>query len=197
MGSIELIFASSNPNKKKEFESIFGEAFKILSLSDVEFELPLPEETGQSYVENAHLKAEFVGLHTQRLCFADDSGLEIDALNNEPGIHSARYEGLSKPEDLRQRIIQKLETQTNRKARFVCVLALYLPQELSCLSFSGKVEGMIATAESGGGGFGYDPLFIPDSYEQTFAELDRKEKNLISHRAQASRLMLKYLLKNR
>ncbi|PIR23055.1 MAG: non-canonical purine NTP pyrophosphatase, RdgB/HAM1 family [Deltaproteobacteria bacterium CG11_big_fil_rev_8_21_14_0_20_45_16] len=196
MGTIELIFASSNPDKKKEFEDILGEAFKILSLSDIEFKLPLPEESGKTYVENAHLKAEFVGLHTQRLCFADDSGLEVEALNNEPGIHSARYEGLSRPEDLRQRILQKLGAEPNRKARFVCVIALYLPQELSCMSFSGKVDGALTTEESGAKGFGYDPLFVPDSYNRTFAELDPQEKNLISHRAHASRLMLKYLLKN-
>jgi XTP/dITP diphosphohydrolase len=194
MGNRSLVLATKNPGKLNEFKSLLGEIIKIESLTDVDFQSPLPAETGSSYRENAELKAESVGRRLQRPVIADDSGLELEALGNEPGIYSARYGNASSDKGRRQLLLANMKDHSNRKAAFYCVIALYQPETNACISFAGKMSGSITREERGHQGFGYDSIFIPDSFDKTLAEMDEGLKNQVSHRARASELLLKFLL---
>lgn len=194
MGNRSLVVASRNEGKITEFRSLLGEIIQIQSLNDIGFEGSLPKETGASYRENAEIKATAVGRRIQRSLIADDSGLEVEALDNAPGIYSARYGDCATDAERRQLLLKNLKNENNRKAAFYCVIALFQPETNACISFAGKLKGKISNEERGGQGFGYDPIFIPEGQEKTFAEMDDLEKNQISHRARASELLLKFLL---
>ena len=177
----DLIFATQNPNKVQEVLSKLDSGFNIKTLAEVGIHEELPE-TADSLEGNALQKARNVYSQTKQNCFADDTGLEVEALNNEPGVYSARYAGPDKSAaDNINKVLRKLQGQSNRNASFKTVLALiYDGKEYV---FEGKVEGEIVNTERGGNGFGYDPIFRAKGHDKTFAEMDRDEKNKISHRA--------------
>ncbi len=187
----KLVIATSNPGKLQELRKILPESFTILSLGDLGFDEEIPE-TGASLEENALLKARFVHERFGGDCMADDSGLEVEDLGYAPGVHSARYAGIpSDPRANNQKLIRELEGKKNRKARFRTVLALIYKNKEHL--FEGSLDGTISLSPSGTGGFGYDPLFIPDGYDFTFAEMDPDLKNRISHRARAVEKLRKFL----
>lgn len=185
--SLELLIASRNQKKKKELETILsGFDVKLLSLDDLP-PLPEVEEDGLTFAENAIKKALTVARQSKLLTLADDSGLVVDALQGAPGIYSARYAGPDANDAKNNRkLLQALQEipDTERTARFVCVIALASPDG-NVQTVKGSCEGRIDRTLHGAGGFGYDPLFIPDGYEQSFAELPAEEKNRISHRGMA------------
>ena len=188
-----LLFITSNKNKIVEIQTKVGEAFELKSLSDIGFsnEIPEPFET---IAENAVAKAKFIHDRFQMNCFAEDSGLVVESLNGEPGVYSARYAGEQKNDaDNIQKVLQKLEGVENRKAYFITVIALILNNQLH--TFEGRVYGNITLQTIGSGGFGYDPIFQPDGYTETFAELGLAVKNKISHRAKAVEQMIAFLKK--
>ncbi|MEN2468046.1 XTP/dITP diphosphatase [Ornithinibacillus sp. JPR2-1] len=184
----EIVIATKNEGKAKEFKVLFERyGIKATSLLDLEQELPDIEETGSTFEENSALKSEGIANILQIPVMADDSGLVIDALDGEPGIFSARYAG--EPKDDKKNIVKVLEKLKDvpteeRTARFVCVLSVSIPGETTIFK-KGYCEGTIAFEEKGSHGFGYDPIFIPDGYNQTMAELGPEEKNKISHRRNA------------
>ncbi len=184
---MKLILATGNRSKVKEISEILAVAgLEILGL-DAYPSLVLPPETGTTFKENAIAKARFVASATGIAALADDSGLEVDALSGAPGVFSARYagEGASDEENW-GKLLEELKGVTSRSARFRCVMALVIPGERGCeRSFEGTLEGSIATAPAGLGGFGYDPVFYVASMKRTVAELAKEEKNAISHRALA------------
>ncbi|MCF3941913.1 XTP/dITP diphosphatase [Oceanobacillus alkalisoli] len=185
----EIIIATRNQGKVKEFIDFFQPyGVNVQSLLDIaEQQLPDIEETGNSFAENAALKAEQIAEMLNRPVLADDSGLVVDALDGAPGIYSARYAGEDKSDEANnQKLLQKLQDvpQAERTARFVCVLAIAIPGEKTKF-YEGTCEGEISVAPHGKNGFGYDPLFIPNGYQQTMAELSASEKNQISHRSNA------------
>lgn len=187
-----IVFATNNKNKLSEVRAIVGEHFEVLSLSDIGCHEDIPEN-GATFEENALIKAQYIKSKYGYDVFADDSGLEVEALNNAPGVYSARYAG--EPTDS-QRNIEKLMHEmldkTNRKARFRTSIALlYEGKELL---FDGCIEGFIIDTLRGYNGFGYDPLFVPCGYDITFAEMSSEEKNKISHRAQATQKLMDFLL---
>lgn len=177
----ELIFATHNAHKSEEVKSIIANHFKVVNLSDINFYEDIPE-TGNTFKENALQKAQYLHDKLGCNCFADDSGLSVDALGGEPGVFSARYAG--EPSDM-QRNIEKLlaniKDKENRKAQFTTVIAVILDGNTHF--FEGVIHGTIIDTPRGDGGFGYDPIFVPDGYQETFAELSSDEKNKISHRA--------------
>lgn len=190
----KVIIATKNKGKAKEFKAFFA-PYKIeaVSLLDLEEEVPDIEETGESFVENAALKAEEISSRFQQPVLADDSGLIIDSLEGRPGIYSARYAG--EPTNDRANIDKVLEEMKQipleeRSARFVCVLAIARPDE-ETIFVTGYCEGHIKTEQCGENGFGYDPIFIPKGYTETMAQLDPSEKNQISHRKQAMKQLEK------
>lgn len=177
----QLIFASHNVHKLQEIKDIVGEKFNIKNLSDINMFEEIPE-TGNSFKENALQKAEFIYNKLKCNCFADDSGLSVDALNGEPGIYSARYAG--EPCNMQrniEKLLDNLKGKTNRNAQFTTVIAVIL--DGNTFFFEGIIRGKIIDKPRGNNGFGYDPIFIPDGYNQTFAELPSHIKNNISHRA--------------
>jgi XTP/dITP diphosphohydrolase len=182
-----LILATRNPSKTREFSEILGEGFSIRDLSG-ELEIPAVEETGSTFAENAALKAIGTSKHFPGLVVADDSGLEVDALNGAPGVYSARYagEGASDQENVAKLLAELKGLTGNRPfpARFRCFLAVARGGQLLD-TFEGAVEGTIIDRPRGTAGFGYDPVFQPLGLAQTFAELPSAEKNRISHRARA------------
>ena len=197
-----LIFASNNAHKLEEARAILPN-LKILSLAEVGLHEDIPE-TQPTLEGNSLQKAEYVQLwcasHAANLpkdvagCFADDTGLEIAVLNGAPGVYTARWSGEScNPADNRKKALTLLAGETNRAARFRTVVTLILFHDDSPYSFEGIVRGSISTEERGNGGFGYDPVFIPEGYEKTFAELPISLKNSISHRARAMQQLAKYL----
>lgn len=188
---MKLVFATNNQHKLKELQAILGEHFELLSLKDIGCFEEIPEE--QPTLEgNARQKAEYIYKKFGYSCFADDTGLEIDALNGEPGVYSARYAGEAKdPQANMDKVLEKLQYAENRKARFRTVISLILDGEEK--QFEGIVEGEITREKRGGSGFGYDPVFLPEGYKKTFAEMDLSEKNLISHRARAVQKLVEYL----
>ncbi len=189
----ELIFATGNPNKIKEVHEVLNGAFEVKGLRDIGCPEDLPE-TSPTIEGNALQKARYVYENFGVNCFSEDTGLEIDALNGEPGVFSARYAGEEKdPEANMALVLQKLENEQNRKARFRTVVALIL--EGKEYTFEGIAEGEIRKEKSGSGGFGYDPIFQPEGYGVTFAEMDSKTKNDISHRGKAMRLLIDFLKK--
>jgi len=194
----ELLFATHNQNKVKEIQELAGSNFKIICLDDLNFTQPVPEN--ETTIEaNALHKARYVYNQLKRNCFADDTGLEVDALKGKPGVFSARYAELTNErlpmEDIPAANIRKLLKQMhdvqNRKARFRTVIALIINDDEYL--FEGEVCGEILQYKRGMGGFGYDPVFLPDGYEQTFAEMTMHEKNKISHRSNAMSKLIQFL----
>ncbi len=189
---MQLIFASNNAHKLDEVKAILAPShFEIKSLNDIGFFEDI-EETGLTFHENAAIKVNAIYKVKGIDCFADDSGLEVEALNNQPGVFSARYAGEhGNHEANNQKLLKELEGQSNRKACFKTVIALSLRKSIHY--FEGRVDGTIAEKMSGSKGFGYDPLFIPDGYDRTFADMPAEIKNSISHRKRALEAMLNAL----
>ena len=189
----KIVFATNNKHKLDEIRKILGENFEIVSLKDIGCDIDIPE-TGNTLEANALQKAEYVREHYAIDCFADDTGLEVDALNGQPGVHSARYaEGTDHDSNANMnKLLKELGNNNNRKARFRTVIALLLNGETHL--FEGIVNGHIAYEKHGTEGFGYDPIFVPEGYEQSFAELGMDIKNNISHRARAVKKLAKFLL---
>ncbi len=185
-----LVFATHNAHKLAEVQAMVGADFLLKSLTDIGFEEDI-DETGSTFQANAQLKSKAIFDRFGFNCFADDSGLVVDALNGEPGIYSARYSGIRDPKANLELVLQKMEGQQERSARFVSVISLIWEGEN--YFFEGRVEGSIIEKSRGLAGFGYDPIFIPHGYELTFAEMDAAEKNRISHRALAMQRMLDFL----
>ncbi len=190
---MELIFASNNQHKVDEIQAIAGNKFILRSLNDINCYDEIPE-TGNTFEANAGQKSRFIYDRYQLDCFGDDSGLEIDALNGEPGVDSAHYSGSRDFEKNMQLVLERLGDNPDRRARFRTVISLILGGQEYL--FEGAIEGAITRTISGTKGFGYDPIFIPDGYAITFAEMDPSEKNKISHRAMAVQQMLDFLTRN-
>ena len=190
----QIVFATNNPHKLEEIRSIVGDRVEILSLADINLEGEIPE-TSPTLEGNAIQKARWVKDRTGLDCFADDTGLMVDALNGEPGVYSARYAGEHcTPADNVAKLLDRMQDESNRAARFVTVIALIEGDSLS--TFTGEVEGTILTERSGDGGFGYDPIFKPVEADCSFAEMSAAEKNNISHRGRATRKLIEHLFKN-
>jgi len=188
---MNLIFATNNPHKLREIREIAGKEIQILSLDEVNPEAGIPE-TGETLEENARQKARFVYEQTGRDCFADDTGLEIEALNGRPGVYSARYAGERCTfDDNIEKVLGELAGMENRKACFRCVACLILDGREYL--FKGRIDGHIAFQRQGNNGFGYDPVFIPEGYPQTFAAMPAHLKNGISHRGIAFSKMFRAL----
>jgi len=188
---MELIFATNNKHKIREICDLLDNRFNILGLADVSITDDIPEDA-DNLADNALYKARYVHERTGMNVFADDTGLEVNALNGAPGVHSARYAGAGRnPDDNIIKLLKQLEGITNRKARFRTVIALIFNNREYL--FEGKVEGKIIQKMKGTGGFGYDPVFIAKGYDKTFAEIPLSEKNKISHRAQAMKKLLEFL----
>lgn len=186
-----LVFATNNQHKLNEVKSVVGEKFRILSLKDIDCKDDIPE-TADTLEGNALMKARYIYDKYGVDCFADDTGLEVDALDGQPGVYSARYAGEENDSQKNMnKLLKVLKDESNRKARFRTVLALIENGKASC--FEGIVEGVITHEKSGDAGFGYDPIFVPTGYEKTFAELGDDEKNKISHRALAIHKLSDYL----
>src|SRR5690606_31608792 len=189
---MELVFASNNAHKTDEIRAIAGDCFILKDLNDMGCNDDIPE-TGHTFEENAGQKSRYIYERYHANCFGDDSGLEVDALNGEPGVYSARYSGSRDPEKNIQLLLEKLGENPDRRARFRTVISLILDGREYL--FEGSVEGYITWERSGTGGFGYDPVFKPEGYKATFAEMDPAEKISISHRAIAVNTMLDFLRK--
>jgi XTP/dITP diphosphohydrolase len=189
----QLVFATNNNNKTLEVCALLAPTYEILNLTDIGCEVDIPE-TGDSFAENATLKSSYVVQNYKLDCFADDSGLEVEALNNEPGIYSARYSGARGDYENMMFLLQKMEGVSNRNARFKTVISLI--QNGANYLFEGMVYGKLRTAPTGDKGFGYDPIFEPDGYNITFAEMDIEQKNQISHRAIAMKKLIDFLQQN-
>jgi XTP/dITP diphosphohydrolase len=191
MNDMKLIFASHNAHKVDEIRSMLPEHFELLSLTDLGYHDEIPE-TADTISGNAIMKAEFLSDKLQEAVFADDTGLVIPALNGEPGVFSARYAGQQKdPKANMEKVLDRLTEKADRSAYFQTVIALHMNGETHL--FDGRVHGKIIEDERGGQGFGYDPIFVPEGHELTFAEMDAAAKNAISHRARALRQMLQFL----
>ncbi len=188
---MELVFATNNAHKLHEAHAALGDSIKILSLNDINF-IGEPDETERTIEGNALLKARYLYAQTGRNCFADDTGLEVEALGGEPGVDSAYYAGLPRDDKRNvQKLLQELDGKENRNARFKTVIALIIDGKETL--FEGVVNGTISTETKGDKGFGYDPVFIPEDKGLTFAEMGITEKTLLSHRARALQKMVEYL----
>jgi XTP/dITP diphosphohydrolase len=188
-----LIFASANPNKIREVREMLDGLYEVKGLLDIGCTEDIPE-TADTIEGNALLKARYVVAHYGLDCFSEDTGLEVTALNGEPGVHSARYSGAERDPQANIDLLQKnLAPHADRSARFKTVVALHLNGEEHL--FEGLVYGQIREEQFGEGGFGYDPVFVPDGYTLSFAEMDKVEKNRISHRGRAIHKLLEFLKK--
>ena len=188
----EICFASNNKHKLEEVRSILGPDFRVLSLGDVHVDEDLPE-TKDSFEGNSHQKAEYLFRRINEPCFADDSGLEVEALKGEPGVRSARYSGLQKnDEDNIQLLLKNLKGKGNRKAQFRTVIT-FIDQQGNAFFFEGIIKGSICEEKKGTSGFGYDPLFVPLGTSKTFAEMTAHEKNSMSHRSIAVKKLAEFL----
>ncbi|MFT6211715.1 MAG: XTP/dITP diphosphohydrolase [Bacteroidia bacterium] len=188
---MEIVFASNNAHKVEEVRSKLQKGFKILSLKDVLGDVDIPE-TGNTLDANASIKSKYVFERTGKDCFSDDTGLEIEALNGEPGVYSARYAGENCSfQDNMDKVLRNLDGKENRKACFRTVISLLLNGEEHF--FEGRVDGEILTEEHGKDGFGYDPIFRPNGFEETFAEMSMDQKNVISHRGLAVTKLIDFL----
>ncbi|MGE0561831.1 MAG: non-canonical purine NTP diphosphatase [Flavobacteriales bacterium] len=188
---LKLVFATNNKNKIKEIKHLIGNSIELLSLEDIGCLEDIPE-TADTIQGNAIQKAKYVYNNYGYNCFADDTGLEIEALNGDPGVYSARYAGEQKsPEDNMNKVLEKLEEKLNRNAQFKTVMALIINGEVNC--FEGIVKGEITHLRSGNEGFGYDPIFKPKGYNITYSEMNLELKNKISHRALATQKLIGYL----
>jgi XTP/dITP diphosphohydrolase len=180
---MEIIFASNNINKIREIGNVLGTSFILLSLKDINMTEDIPEDE-LTLEGNALYKARYIFAATGRNVFADDTGLEVEALNGRPGVHSARFAGENKDPDANiEKLLSLLKNKANRKAQFRTIIALIL--DTKEYLFEGSVKGTIISERIGREGFGYDPVFIPDGRTVTFAQMDLEEKNRISHRARA------------
>ena len=189
---MQLVFATNNPNKLREINHILGDSFQLLSLRDLNIEDDIPENE-PTLEGNALHKARYINRLVNLDVFADDTGLEIDALNGRPGVHSARFAGEAKDSNANiDKVLALLGPETDRRARFRTVIALIINGEE--LLFEGKVEGNILNEKRGIEGFGYDPVFVPEGENRTFAQMSLSEKNLISHRARAFEKLRIFLL---
>ena len=209
---MKIVFATNNGHKLSEIRQILGSRVEVLSLKDIGCDVDIPE-TGTTLEANALQKAQYVYDHYHIDCFADDTGLEVDALNGAPGVYSARYAAMGPMSPIGQispmnptgpthdseanmtRLLLELGENNNRKARFRTVIALIQQGEVH--EFEGIVTGQIIRERRGGEGFGYDPIFQPDGYDHTFAELGVEVKNQISHRARATAKMADFILKKK
>ncbi|MBX2958865.1 MAG: non-canonical purine NTP diphosphatase [Flavobacteriales bacterium] len=190
---MKLVFATNNKNKIKEIKHLLNNSLEILSLEDIQCFEDIPE-TSDTIEGNAIQKAQYVYENYGYNCFADDTGLEIEALNGEPGIYSARYAGEEKnPEMNMNKVLDKLKNVSNRNARFKTVIALIVDGKTTC--FEGIVEGEITHTKSGSEGFGYDPIFMPKGYNKTYSEMSLDIKNTMSHRAIATKKLIAFLKK--
>ena len=191
---MELIIASQNQNKLVEFKKILGDKINLFSLSDIGLNQEIPENE-KTIKKNAMFKAKFVNIQTGKNVFADDTGLEIDSLNGEPGVYSARYSGVERNSDKNiELVLTKLKNKSNRNSRFKTIISLILDGK--SVYFEGVVEGKITEEKRGSNGFGYDPIFQPNGYASTFGEMSLNEKNKISHRSIAINKMVQYLKEN-
>jgi len=186
-----LIFASHNQNKTKEISALLPREIDLKCLVDLHHFSEIPE-TGLTLNENAEIKSRAIFDQYKEWCFADDSGLEIEALDNQPGVYSARFAGEEKNDVANMnKVLQLLDNESNRSARFRTVISLIKDNET--LFFEGEIKGTITKTKKGNNGFGYDPIFIPEGYSKTFAEMTKEEKNMISHRSIAVKKLVKYL----
>jgi XTP/dITP diphosphohydrolase len=189
---MQLVFASHNKNKIKEISELIPASIYLKGLSDIGCNEEIPE-TADTIEGNAVLKAKFVCDNYHLNCFADDSGLEVEALRGEPGVYSARYAGEPKNDENNiQKLLKNLKAFDNRNAQFKTVIALIMDGKEQL--FEGIIKGKISSEKRGKNGFGYDPIFIPDGYDKTFAEMDLSEKNKISHRAIAVKKLIEFLI---
>lgn len=191
---MELLFATNNRNKLREVSEIMPAGIKVLSLAQKDIHEDIPE-TSPTIEGNALQKARYVHAITAGDCFADDTGLEVEALGGEPGVRSARYatDGHDDAANIKL-LLKNLDGKENRKARFRTVVALILDEKEYL--FEGIIEGTIASTPKGEGGFGYDPLFVPDGYSESFAQMSELQKNNISHRGRAIRKLVDFLSGN-
>ena len=188
---MQLVFATNNLNKLKEVQSLIPEYIQLLSLKDIGCFEEVPE-TQLTIDGNAIQKAEYIQEHYGYDCFADDTGLEVEALNGAPGVFSARYAGEQRDaNDNTQKLLKNLENTSNRSAQFKTVIALHLNGSLD--TFTGICKGEITKIKHGQGGFGYDPIFKAEGCNKTFAEMSLEEKNAVGHRGKAVRLLVAYL----
>ena len=200
-----IVFATNNQHKLQEIRDILGSSYEVVSLKEIGCDVDIPE-TGNTLEENALQKAQYVYDHYHVSCFADDTGLEVEALDGAPGVHSARYaEGTDHDSEANMaKLLRELDGKENRQARFRTVIC-YIEKQVVCPcgctsikkihQFEGIVNGHIATEKHGTEGFGYDPIFVPEGYDQSFAELGEEIKNGISHRARAVAKLVEYLKK--
>lgn len=191
-----IVFATNNAHKLDELRQIAGDGWEVKSLAEIGCHDDIPE-TADTLEGNALIKAHWVKEHYGYDCFADDTGLEVEALGGEPGVRSARYapgEGHDSAANMAL-LLHNMEDKDNRRARFRTVIALCMGDEMH--TFEGIVEGEILRTPGGKGGFGYDPVFRPTGWDKTFAESDAAEKNAVSHRGRAARAMLYYLNNNK
>jgi XTP/dITP diphosphohydrolase len=187
----QLVFATNNAHKLEEVAAKIEGQIKLLSLNDINCTDDIAE-TGETFRENASIKSHYIYNKYKLDCFGDDSGLEIDALNGEPGVYSARYAGEHGNHDANiNKVLASLRNVTDRKARFCTVISLIWNGDEHF--FDGAIEGAIRHERSGSEGFGYDPIFQPDGYDVTFAEMSLDEKNKISHRAIAMEKLVRFL----
>ena len=190
---MKLVFASNNKNKIQEIQALVPNTFQIVSLEDIGCFEDIPE-TADTIEGNAILKANYVTSNYGYDCFADDTGLEVDALNGAPGVYSARYAGEQKDaNDNMDKLLSELKDKSNRKANFKTVIALNLNGEQNL--FTGIINGKIIEEKIGTNGFGYDPIFVADGFDKTFAELSMEEKSTISHRGIAVKELILFLQK--
>lgn len=191
----QLLIASKNEGKVVEIKELLSD-FNVEVLSAVDVDAEEPEETGETFIENAELKARYYGEKTGLPALADDSGLAVEALGGMPGIYSARWAGPNKDfKSAMKRIKTELGKTDNKKAKFVCALSLYNPKTKEIYSFEGVVEGNLTFPPKGSKGFGYDPIFIPNGYNKTFAEISHEDKQRVSHRARAFEKFIKECFK--
>jgi XTP/dITP diphosphohydrolase len=187
----EIVFATNNKNKLEEIRKILAANFKVLGLFDIGYHEDITE-TGLTLRENASIKSYTIYQHYKINCFSDDTGLEVEALNNQPGVYSARFAGKDSSYDANvEKLLNKMKNCENRVAAFSTVISLILNGHE--YFFEGRIKGIITTEQYGKGGFGYDPVFIPDGYNITFAQMSSELKNSISHRALATKKLVSFL----
>ena len=188
---MQIVFATNNPNKIKEVQSIVPQHIQLLSLKDINCIEEIPETTG-TIEGNAQQKANYIKENYGYDCFADDTGLEVEALNGAPGVDTAHYAGPQRnASDNMNKLLTELETKNSRKAQFKTVIALHLNGQFK--TFTGICKGEITKEKHGEKGFGYDPIFKAEGYDQSFAEISLEEKNKIGHRGKAVQQLINYL----
>ena len=188
---MKLVFATNNKHKLQEVRDILGGSIEVLSLNDIDCHDDIPE-TGTTLEENALIKARWISEKYGYNCFADDTGLEVEALNGAPGVYSARYAGEECDSQANMnKLLQNLTGENNRNAQFRTVIALIIDHKE--MLFDGVVKGTISESKMGGAGFGYDPIFVPEGYSVSFAQMGSEVKNSISHRYRATQKLSNYL----